>query len=94
MTAPCTVTSLPAEIRVFFSNPGILDGLPMPADKAKPFLDGRKTAYGSVDRTLQATITFKVLRMKADGELVGEIQKVVVTDLGAQKLGVLYSVPN
>ena len=94
VTAPCTVMSLPAEIRVFFSNPGILDGLPMSADKAKAFLDGRKTSYGAVDRTLQATITFKVTRMKADGELVGEIQKIVLTDLGAQKLGVIYSVPN
>ena len=93
-TAPCSVSALPGEIRVFFSNPGVLDGLPMPADKAKAFLDGRKTPYGSVDRALQATITFKVTRMKADGELVGEIQKVVLTDLGAQKLGVLYSVPN
>ena len=92
--APCSVSALPAEIRVFFSNPGDLDGLPMPADRAKAFLDGRKTPYGSVDRVLQATITFKVVKMRADGELIGEIQKVVLTDLGAQKLGILYSVPN
>lgn len=34
------------------------------------------------------------MRMTIDGEMVGEIQKVVLRDLGAQKLGVLYLVPN
>jgi hypothetical protein len=89
-TAPCSVSALPATIRVFFSNPGILDGLPMPAGKAKAFLDGRKSQVGSVDRRLEATVTFRVGRMKADGELVGEILKVVLTDTGPQKLGVVY----
>lgn len=32
--------------------------------------------------------------MKADGDLMAEIQKVVLTDLGAQELGVDYSVAN
>ena len=89
-SAPCPISVLPPAIRVFFSNPGILDGLPMPAAKAKAFLEGRKTPYGAVNRTLEATITFKVTRLKATGELVGEIQKVVLTDLGPQKLGVIY----
>ena len=89
--APCLISVLPPAIRVFFSNPGILDGLPMPAAKAKAFLEGRKASYGAVSRTLEATITFRVTRLKATGELVGEIQKVVLTDLGPQKLGVLYS---
>lgn len=93
-TAPCPVTVFPQSIRVFFSNPGILDGLPMPAARAKAFLDGRKNAYGTVDRTLQATITFRVTRLKATGELLGEIQGVVLTDLGPQKLGVVYPAGN
>ena len=91
-TAPCSVSALPATIRLFFSNPGILDGLPMSTAKAKAFLDGRRSQAGSVDRRLEATVTFKVTRMKADGELVGEILKVVLTDTGPQKLGAIYPV--
>ena len=92
--AGCSPQVLPQNIRLFFSNPGMLDGLPMPAAKAKAFLDGRKTSYGSVGRTLEATITVKVTRLKATAELLGEIQKVVLTDLGPQKLGVLHSQGN
>ena len=71
--------SLPSQIRLFFSNPGLVDGLPMSEEAAQAFLDQHKQ-FGNVNRTLQAEISVRLTSVRADNEVVGEVIKVVLRD--------------
>lgn len=61
------------EYRVFFNNGNLIDGLPMPKDKAKNFLNSRKGYGGSVDRRVYARIEFKLTKLQNDKEFMSQI---------------------
>ena len=71
--------NLPRQIRLFFSNPDIIDGLPMDDQAARNFLQHRKQ-YGNVNRQLVAELSVKLESVKSDGSLVGIIRKAVIHD--------------
>ena len=71
--------SLPGQIRLFFSNPELIDGLPMNEDAAQAFLDQHKR-FGNVDRSLEVEISVRLTSVKGDSEVIGEITKVVLRD--------------
>ena len=75
----CCVQGLPNQIKLFFSNPDLLDGLPMDDQTAKAFLDRHKQ-YGNVNRQLNAEISVVLTSAKTDYELIGKITKIVVSD--------------
>jgi hypothetical protein len=70
---------LPRQIKVFFTNPEILDGLPMETDAAQAFVDRHKQ-YGNINRNLQADITIKLKSLISDNELGSDIVKIVLRD--------------
>lgn len=70
---------LPGQIRLYFSNPDVLDGLPMSEDAAQRFLDLHKQ-YGNVNRSIEAEISVRLRSAKADNELVGDITRIVLHD--------------
>ncbi len=75
----CCAQGLPNQIKLFFSNPDIINGLAMDEQTAKNFLDQHKQ-YGSVNRQLNAEISVKLASAKTDFELVGEVIRVVLHD--------------
>jgi len=72
-------THLPNQIKVYFTNPDFVNGIPMETDAAKAFLQKHKT-NGYVNRRLDADINIKVKSLRTDSELDTEIVKVVIKD--------------
>lgn len=83
--------TLPNQIRLFFENPEIINGLSMEEPAARSFLNIHKQ-YGNVNRQLVADLNVKLKSLKSDGALVGEITKVVVRD-PMNKNAVLQTLP-
>ena len=75
----CCVNGLPNQIQLYFSNPDIINGLPMDDQAAKLFINRHKQ-YGNVNRQLNADISVKLVSAKGDDQLVGEVVKVVLHD--------------
>ena len=71
--------SLPGQIKLYFSNPTLIDGLPMGEAAAQAFVDQHKQ-YGNVNRTLEAEISVRLKSVKASDEVIGEITKVILRD--------------
>jgi hypothetical protein len=82
--------SLPQQLQVSFANPTILNGLPMPKDQARMFLNGRNAGF--VDRNVSLIIEFKITQVSGDNQMSAEIEQIQVRDpKSGNKL--LYSVP-
>ncbi len=82
---------LPQTLKISFSNPDILDGLPMADDKAQAFLNSRKSG-GFVDRRLTAAIKIKPEAASGDYQMTFSIQEVKIMDpRNANR--VIYTVP-
>lgn len=73
-------TSLPRRIQVSFVNPGIVDGIAMPKDEARNFLNARKSSGGHVDRSVLAKVNIVLKDVPTRGELKSEIQSVHLYD--------------
>lgn len=71
--------SLPGQIRLYFSNPDLIGGLPMGEAAAQAFVDQHKQ-YGNVSRTLEAEISVRLKSVKTTDEVIGEITRVVLRD--------------
>jgi hypothetical protein len=71
----CAPVALPARIDLYFSNPELIDGLPMIPDTAKAFIEHRKS-----DRSVRITLTVKVTGTQGDDQLIGEIVHADVVD--------------
>lgn len=69
-------SSLPRRIKVSFSNPDIVDGIPMKKAMAKQFLDSRKSSGGYVNRDILAKVKIRMLSVPTRGELVAQIEQV------------------
>ena len=78
----CCVQNLKA-MKVSFSNPDVISGLPMSADDAKTFLEHHKSG-GMVNRSLNVNLSFVVKEAKEDNEMLAEIVKYTVTDPAKQ----------
>ncbi len=72
----------PYRYEVYFSNPGVIGDLKMPTADAKNFLEHRKSAYGSIDRTVYAVIQFQLTGMKGGSkdELVAKITHFTIAN--------------
>ena len=67
--------SLPYRFRIFFSNPELLQAVPMEKEAARRFVKSRVDRYGRVDRRVTATVRVKVKKPKGNpGDYVVEIQ--------------------
>lgn len=71
---------LPRKIDVFFLNPDIVDGIPMPKDAARQFLASRKSQYGDIDRNVTAKFNIIIKEYKGRGKLAAEIQSIELID--------------
>lgn len=71
--------TLPSQIRLFFENSEIINGLPMEEQAARSFLNLHKQ-YGNVNRQLVADVSIRLKSLKSEGGVVGEIVKVVIRD--------------
>lgn len=79
-------TSLPRQLKVFFANPKIIDGIPMEKAKAKAFLNARKSSYGTVDRVVLAKVNIRMKEVRSRGEMVAEIQEMQLYDREGRSL--------
>lgn len=71
--------SLPRELRVRFSNPAFMDGIPMSMEEGRAFLNSRKSSYGEVNRTVN--VEFDIRAQKYDAPyLITEIVGARVLD--------------
>lgn len=75
----CCNNGIPNQIKLFFSNPDIINGLPMDEAAAKNFLNQHKQ-FGNVNRTINAQISVILKSSKSDDELIGQVVKVVLHD--------------
>jgi len=80
--AQCGASFLPRQIDIYFANPEFVDGLPMPSDAAKAFIERRKS-----DRSVQVTLTVQVTGTRGDGQLDGKIVTAEVIDPLQQAAG-------
>lgn len=71
-------TSLPRSIKVSFLNADLIDGIAMPKDQAKTFLNSRKSSGGYVDRSVLAKLSIVMKEVPARGDLKSEIQSVEI----------------
>ncbi len=68
--------SIPSTLKLFIKNHHFLDGVPMEPAAAKAFVQSRKQSDGYVDRTVYATIEFRLLKLQDEGELLAEALNV------------------
>jgi hypothetical protein len=79
-------TQFPNTFTVSFDNPDILDGIPMTEDRAKSFLEQRKSG-GFINRRVNLVVNFDITSLSGDNELLGHITRVDVLDpLDSNKL--------
>lgn len=55
---------LPYRYSIYFQNPELIRAIPMKEDIAEEFIKRRKNQYGKIDRVVQATIQFKLDKLK------------------------------
>ncbi|MCA9129181.1 MAG: DUF4852 domain-containing protein [Planctomycetales bacterium] len=68
--------SIPYTLKLFFKNHEFVDAVPMQPAAAKAFVQTRKQKNGYVDRTVSATIEFRIVKLRGKGELLAEALKV------------------
>lgn len=70
-----TNSDFPSKLSIYFSNPEIIRTLPMDKDAARSFISRRKDRYGNIDRTVQVSLKFKIVKLKNErDEFLVEIQ--------------------
>lgn len=80
----------PSRYSVHFTNPEIMDVLPMKKDDAKAFIQGKKNEYGRVDRRLPARIKFKILKKRGQSEFDAKITEITVYDKNKSAVLVVF----
>lgn len=73
------------DLKIFFSNPELIDGLSMPPEQAKPFLASRKTAWDSIDRQLPSELQIVITEYKPELGLIAKLTSVKLFSDEARK---------
>lgn len=68
---------LPGQLDVYLSNTGIIDGIPMPKDEAKQFLETMKSSWG-LSREVTLEFRFKLIGLKGRNALLAKITSAQV----------------
>lgn len=80
-----SVGDLPGQFTVRFSNVSLLSVIPMSKESANDFVKRNKNSYGQVNRTVSATIWFRLTELKhKDSEFVAEIQSAKIYEDAAK----------
>lgn len=58
--------NLPSSYSVHLTNKSLVRSIPMSEWNAEAFIAARKTSYGSVNRTIEGIIRFKIVRLRGD----------------------------